>query len=74
MYNDRYDLDTGTLIPYIQMFQESLQKNRTKTALLYGEDEITYEELDLRSSRVAAYLSHNAVTSRSIVGLFMKEL
>ncbi|MEK4517824.1 amino acid adenylation domain-containing protein [Paenibacillus sp. FSL H8-0122] len=72
MYNDRYDLDTGTLIPYIQMFQESLQKNRTKTALLYGEDEITYEELDLRSSRVAAYLSHNAVTSRSIVGLFMK--
>lgn len=71
MPNDRYDLDTGTLVPYIRLFRERLDGNLMKTALVCGEQALSYEELDKRSNRVAAFLQRRAVTSRSVVGLFM---
>ncbi|WP_114905048.1 non-ribosomal peptide synthetase [Kordia sp. SMS9] len=62
-----YDLDQTVL----DMFIKHAQSTPDATAILFGEEQWTYQELNTRSDQWAGYLLDSGVQSNTIVGLMM---
>ena len=52
-----------------QLFEEQVKKTPEKTALVFGEETLTYRELNEKSNQVARLLREEGVKPDSIVGL-----
>lgn len=55
-----------------QMFEQQCVKEPGKVALVFGEIEITYGELNERSDKIASYLRKNGIAPDTVVGVVMK--
>lgn len=66
-----------TSVPYpreksiIELFEEQVEKNPHKTAIVYENQKFTYEELNLKSNQLAHFLKKSGVSENSIVSLFL---
>ncbi len=70
VYNDTaeaYDLSKTVL----QKFNEQVIQSPHADALIFGEEVLTYEELNVRANRWASFLIHRGVVSGEMVGLVM---
>ncbi|WP_060515017.1 non-ribosomal peptide synthetase [Pseudomonas sp. NBRC 111132] len=52
-----------------QLFQLQARERPGATALVFGEQQLTYRELDLRTNRLAHLLTAHGVTANSLVGV-----
>ncbi|KPV55998.1 hypothetical protein QJ48_30065, partial [Paenibacillus sp. A3] len=52
-----------------ELFKEQAYRTPDRTALVFGEDRLTYRELDRLSDRMALALQHDRIGAGSIVGL-----
>uniref|UniRef100_UPI000FFE569A non-ribosomal peptide synthetase n=1 Tax=Aquimarina sediminis TaxID=2070536 RepID=UPI000FFE569A len=65
----------STSLPYnneegiISVFSRQVQQYPDRRALFFGDNELTYSELDLRSNQVAHYLISEGIVPGNIVGL-----
>ncbi|WP_281819880.1 non-ribosomal peptide synthetase, partial [Vallitalea longa] len=55
-----------------EIFEKQVEENHKKTALIYENREMTYEELNKRSNQLARKLREYGVTKDSIVGLMVE--
>ena len=53
------------------LFSEAASRNPRKTAVVYGNRQLSYAELDERSNRLAAYLRERGAGSECLVGLLV---
>ncbi|UOB81919.1 amino acid adenylation domain-containing protein (plasmid) [Bacillus sp. ZJS3] len=56
-------------VPYL--FEGEVSKNPQKVALIYGDHEVSYEELNLKSNMLAHYLINKGVKKEDSIGIFM---
>ena len=56
----------------VDLFEDCVQANPGATALLYGDDELTYAELNERSNRLARWLVEIGVQRDTLVGVLME--
>lgn len=52
-----------------QLFQEQVENSGDSTALLFGEDRLTYRELNNRANQLAHYLKKQGVSAETRVGI-----
>ena len=66
--NDTYfDYDkTKTVIDF---FEEQVQNNPKKTALIFENSTFSYEELNLKANQLAIYLKNSGIKNKDIVGI-----
>ncbi|WP_439876921.1 amino acid adenylation domain-containing protein (plasmid) [Bacillus mycoides] len=57
-------------VPYL--FEAEVLKNPQKVALIYGDHEVSYEELNLKSNMLAHYLINKGVKKEDSIGIFME--
>jgi amino acid adenylation domain-containing protein len=55
-----------------QLFEEQTQRTPDAVALIFGEERLTYGELNRRAERLAAYLSRRGVAPEVLVGVCME--
>jgi amino acid adenylation domain-containing protein len=55
-----------------QMFEEQVERTPGAVALVYGDDQLSYGELNERANRLAHYLRRNGVVAESLVGVLME--
>ena len=55
-----------------QMFEEQVERTPDRVALIYGDDQLSYGELNERANRLAHYLRRNGVVAESLVGILME--
>lgn len=53
----------------VELFEEQVKSHRTKTALVFGGQELTYEELDHKSNQLAAKLRNSGVKRNQLIML-----
>ena len=53
----------------VHLFQEQVKKTPNDIALIFDDQELTYRELDVRSSQLARFLKSKGVKKEEIVGL-----
>lgn len=54
-----------------ELFEEQVKETPDKTAIVFNEQRLTYQELSEKSNSLAHYLQSQGVTSGSIVGIFL---
>lgn len=72
--SDQVNLSTQPdpkLASMTELFAQSVECHADKVAVVYGNQEMTYQELDQRSDNLAAYLSNRGVTEGDRVGLYL---
>ncbi|MCP4154008.1 MAG: AMP-binding protein, partial [bacterium] len=57
---------------YSQLFEETAAGNPTRIAARYGEQRITYGDLDKEAQSIANHLSRRGVTTGTIVAIYLK--
>ncbi|MCJ2147810.1 non-ribosomal peptide synthetase [Bacillus sp. B19-2] len=60
------------IVPLHQLFVEQVQRQPEATALVFGEEEMSYEELDQHSNRIAKYLQDQGVGQGDLIGIEAK--
>lgn len=55
-----------------ELFEEQVDKNPDKIALVFGQESLTYQELNKRSNQVARVLRDNEIRADDIVGILVK--
>jgi amino acid adenylation domain-containing protein len=65
------DKDFPTDIPFVKLFHDVAVKFPAKTAIEFYGETATYDELDKKSSQLAAYLIDKGTRSEDIIGVFM---
>ncbi|MBO9203417.1 MULTISPECIES: non-ribosomal peptide synthetase, partial [Niastella] len=53
----------------VQLFEQQVQLCADAPALVFGEEQLSYHQLDARSNQIARYLQQQGVGSQSLVGL-----
>lgn len=53
----------------VSLFQEQVKKNGNKIAVIYQDQSISYQELDIISDRIAGYISREGINAGQIVGV-----
>ncbi|BDI19719.1 hypothetical protein ANSO36C_55210 [Nostoc cf. commune SO-36] len=53
-----------------QLFEEQVNKTPNQIAVIFGEQQLTYAELNLRADRLASYLRRLGVEPEVLVGLY----
>lgn len=56
----------------IDIWEDTIYKYDKHTAVIFGNQSLSYEELDRRSTRLALYLRKNGVKRNSIVGIMVE--
>ena len=56
----------------VQLFEEQVQKTPGKTALVFNEQALTYNELNEQANRLAHYLQHQAAGPDTVVGVLIE--
>lgn len=64
-----YSIVKDGFISFCDLFKFQAKENPRKTAVIFGEDSLTYEELNRRSSQLASYLRANGVQPETIIAL-----
>ncbi|PFJ51515.1 hypothetical protein COJ02_24690 [Bacillus thuringiensis] len=64
----KYDND----LTLVNLFKEQVSKSRDKIAIEYGKETITYNELDRRADKLAAYLINKGVKPGCIIGVILE--
>lgn len=70
-YNDttlEYNRDTNL----VSVFENEVQKHPMRMAVCYGEEQLTYEELNNRSNKIANYLISEGIVPGNMVGLMFE--
>ncbi|MCP5050715.1 MAG: amino acid adenylation domain-containing protein, partial [bacterium] len=57
---------------YHLLFEEQVEKNPLKTAVIYNEQHITYRALNEEADTIARFLSAHRLNNNTITGLYMK--
>ncbi|BAT56778.1 McnC protein (plasmid) [Nostoc sp. NIES-3756] len=52
-----------------QLFEGIVEQNPDAIALLFGEQQLSYQELNIRSNQLAHYLNNQGITNEVLVGL-----
>ncbi|MBO9204716.1 MULTISPECIES: non-ribosomal peptide synthetase, partial [Niastella] len=60
---------TATPTTLVQLFEQQVQLCADAPALVFGEEQLSYHQLDARSNQIARYLQQQGVGSQSLVGL-----
>ncbi|KST70378.1 non-ribosomal peptide synthetase [Mastigocoleus testarum] len=61
--------------PYIQvLFQQTAEKFRSETAIIFGNKRLTYKEVEEKSNQLANFLLANGATKGSIVAILSKNI
>ncbi|ADL52202.1 amino acid adenylation domain protein [Clostridium cellulovorans 743B] len=55
-----------------ELFEENAKNNPTKTAVIYEDSKISYEELNKKSNRIANYLISQGISNENLVGVLME--
>ncbi|MFN6483747.1 MULTISPECIES: amino acid adenylation domain-containing protein [unclassified Nostoc] len=56
-----------------QLFEEQVQHHSDSIALVFGDEQLTYQELNIRSNKVAQYLQRFGVSSEKLVGICISQ-
>lgn len=56
----------------IQVFEENVEKYPEKTALVFENEELTYNELNQRANRLAVYIKKRGVNKSDLVGIYLE--
>lgn len=56
---------------FVDLFEEQVQKAPNNIAIVYGNQVLTYQELNKKSNQLARFLIKNGVQSNSIVGILL---
>jgi amino acid adenylation domain-containing protein/non-ribosomal peptide synthase protein (TIGR01720 family) len=62
-------IDYGTEDTIIDLFSKRVAQTPDAVALVFGNESLTYLELDKRSNRVARYLQHQGICKEQLVGI-----
>ena len=54
-----------------QLFEEQVSKSPNKTAVVYGDEKLTYKELNEKANTLAHYLRNNGIGKNDIVGIMV---
>ena len=65
--NTTYKYDKDTTI--VELFEKQVKKNKSKTAVIFKEKTLSYEELDKQSNKLANYLLSKGVKKDDIIGI-----
>ncbi len=68
---NRNTLELPPVQSFVELFRQSVTENRGKTAAVYQDISLSYEELDRRSDQVAAYIHHIGGGKGSLVGIYL---
>ncbi|SDG59503.1 amino acid adenylation domain-containing protein, partial [Fontibacillus panacisegetis] len=55
----------------LDLFEEWVVQSPTKTAILYEEQEVMYEELNSRANQIAGFLLNNRLKDEDVVGIML---
>jgi amino acid adenylation domain-containing protein len=70
-YNDsRADYPADRCVP--QLFAEQVAMHPDRTAIAFGDEKLTYQELDSRSHALALYLQSHGVKAGTLIGISME--
>ena len=67
--NTSVDVPENTVL---ELFKERVQESPNTVALLMGDEELSYKDLDNRSDKWASYLISQGVSKGDVVGLYME--
>ena len=67
--NTNLDFDRSQTI--ISMFEKEVQQHPNKTAVIFGDQKLTYKELDEKSNQIANFLISQNITNTDIVGIML---
>jgi amino acid adenylation domain-containing protein len=56
----------------LDLFAIQVQKNQNKVAIVFGDERVTYQELDRRSNSLAVYLQELGVKSEDLIGIYLE--
>ncbi|MFA7117094.1 MAG: amino acid adenylation domain-containing protein, partial [Bacteroidales bacterium] len=56
---------------YHQLFEEAVKEHPQKTAVLFANKQITYEELNKKANQLAAYLRNKQIGENHFVGIYL---
>ncbi|MEW9698046.1 amino acid adenylation domain-containing protein [Paenibacillus sp. SI8] len=59
-------------LTFVDRFKQTVGQMGNRRAILWGDDELTYDELERKSNRIAQYLIDRGVTRETIVGIVVK--
>ncbi|MDW3192239.1 MAG: amino acid adenylation domain-containing protein [Cytophagales bacterium] len=71
--SDQFKIGYPTTATLVSLFEEQVTQQADKVALIYGEESVSYHDLNVRSNQLAAYLKYKGVTTGSIVGLLLDD-
>jgi amino acid adenylation domain-containing protein len=69
------NIENGIKRPNIciyDMFEEQVNKNKDAVAVIYKDESLTYEELNIRANILAHFLRKKGVTKNTLVAIFME--
>ncbi|WP_167957221.1 non-ribosomal peptide synthetase [Anaerosporobacter faecicola] len=55
-----------------ELFEEQVLKSPNKTAVICGEETITYDELNKRANQLANYINENIEGTENLIGIYME--
>ncbi len=64
-------LDYRNYENYITLFYEQVYRTPNKTAVIFGNDKLTYKELNEKSNQIAHYLIENGVKINDFIGVLV---
>ena len=56
---------------WLQEFEQRISATAGKVALVYGDEQLSYDELNKRANQIAWYLSEKGVKADSLVGIYL---
>ncbi len=65
--NSSYKYDKDTTI--VELFEKQVRKNKEKTAVIFKDKTLSYDELDKQSNKLANYLLSKGVKKDDIIGI-----
>ncbi|MGL5972536.1 MAG: amino acid adenylation domain-containing protein, partial [Oscillospiraceae bacterium] len=64
--------ELNNILTISQMFEEQVEIRKNATALVFGDENISYEELNKKANMLANTLKQKGVGKESVVGLFLE--
>jgi non-ribosomal peptide synthetase component F/thioesterase domain-containing protein/acyl carrier protein len=71
--NSTFTSDRNLDVIIHQLFEAEARKNPDSIALVEGDREITYQELNERADKLACYLNRRGVTTEVLVGIYLEK-
>ncbi len=69
---NKTEVHTNDLNTIPELFRDIVTKNNSEIAVVYGNERLTYQELDMKTNQVANYLIDLGCKTNDIVGIMLK--